>query len=290
MKSLMIEVAPQVFTDVYFAAQGPKLFVWHNGTPSARPLSPTMLEVFAKHGFSVASPLRPGYGDSSYQPARSFEADAANTAKVVSELGFERYITCGYSGGGPRALADLAFNDSAVAGIIVAGTAPYFDSEVDWLAGADPSEIEAFTALIEHGEEARPNFEKWLPDLKAFNLQTFLAQNEGDAPLIAWTETPDAQFRFNQPSKTFDQGVTGWMLDEIALARPWGFDPSVISKPTFIWTGDRDKNVDAMCSRWMHDKIAGSKLTVLPGFEHTRIWSVETLEQMLAQLNENLVF
>lgn len=287
---MQIETAPGLVTETYFIEQGPKLFVWHNGTPSARPLSPTMLELFASHGFSVAIPLRAGYGASTYQPPRSFEAEATGTATVVSKLGFERFVTCGYSGGGPRALADLAFNPAAIAGIVVAGVAPYFEPEVDWLAEGDPDELEMFRALVEHGEESRPNFEKWLDGMKSFNLETFREQNSSDQVLLDWTETPDAHFRFTQPGKTWDQGVSGWMLDEIALARPWGFDPSVITKPTYIWTGDQDKNVHPMCSRWMHDKIEGSVLNVLPGYEHTRIWSMETVSLMLDQLDSNLVF
>lgn len=283
MQTFMIEVSPGIFTEYYFADQGSDLFVWHNGTPSARGLSPELLAVFATKNYSVLIPLRPGYGRSSYQPARDFEADATNTAAIVQQLGWASFVTCGYSGGGPRALADLAYNPAARAGIVVAGVAPMFNPEVDWLAG-NPEEAQQARELSAAGEAALPNFEKYLPDMKSFTLEKFREQNATDQVLLDWSHTPDALHRFTQPGKTFDQGVTGWMLDEIALTRPWSFEPATITKPTHIWTGDQDKNVPAMCSKWLHEQIPGSTLTVLPGYEHTRIWSIETVTDMLEQL------
>jgi pimeloyl-ACP methyl ester carboxylesterase len=100
----------------------------------------------------------------------------------------------------------------------------------------------------------------------------------------AWANSPDAQFRFAQRHIAFETGAHGWMLDEYSVQIDFGFDVSTINKPLQIITGDADTNVDMSCSVWLHSKVKSSTLKIVPGFDHSRIFSLEIIDEALKNL------
>jgi len=40
-------------------------------------------------------------------------------------------------------------------------------------------------------------------------------------------------------------GVEGWVEDDLAFAKPWGFDLAAIAVPVHVWQGDLDRMVRA---------------------------------------------
>jgi pimeloyl-ACP methyl ester carboxylesterase len=280
METLLIETAPGVITQTYFHRGGDKLIVWHHGIPAPRPMSPQMLEVFSKHGYSVAAPVRQGYQKSTVVGPRPVADDTQVTKAVVEHLGFNEFITIGYSGGGPRAMADLALLDNCLAGIAFATLAPVDAPGFDPFANAPEEDTAMMAELREMKPELREMFEGW--------QEGFLSQDpmagfvDADEDTKAWLESADAKFRFAQKELAFESGIDGWMLDERSIVVPYGFDVRSITKPLMLITGDKDVNVDMSCSVWLNENIPSSELRVYQGMGHSRVFALDTIEDALA--------
>lgn len=282
MEKLLIETSPGVITQTYWHQGGDKLIVWHHGTPAPRPMSPQMLEVFSSHGYSVAAPVRQGYMQSTEVGPRPIGDDAKVTKAVVEQLGFSEFRTIGYSGGGPRALADLALVDSCVAGIAFAPMVPTNLPDFNPLANAPEEEVKVFDEVRRWEGNLEERFRAWQAE---FSAQDPLADyKDADDETKAWLDSPDAQFRFAQKDLAFESGVRGWMLDEYSMLVDYGFDISSITKPLHIITGDKDVNVDMSCSVWLNQTVAGSKLRIYEGYGHSRIFNIDTIDTALREL------
>jgi pimeloyl-ACP methyl ester carboxylesterase len=279
MEKLLIETAPGVLSQTYWHDGGDKLIVWHHGTPAPRPMSPQMLEVFSKHGYSVAAPVRQGYMQSTAVGPRPIRDDAQVSKAVVNHLGFKEFRTIGYSGGGPRALADLALLENCLAGIAFAPMVPTNLPDFNPFEKTPAEEL----AVFEEVKRWEPNLEeRFLAWQKEYSAEDPLsAYKDADEETRAWLESPDAQFRFKQRDLAFETGVTGWMLDEYSMLVDYGFDVSEISKPLQIITGDQDVNVDMSCSVWLNEKIDGSELKVYQGYGHSRIFNIDVIDEAL---------
>jgi hypothetical protein len=58
-------------------------------------------------------------------------------------------------------------------------------------------------------------------------------------------------------------GQDGWVDDDIALARPWGFEMSSITVPVSIWYGSHDTRVPRAHTDWLLAHIPTAR-----GYEH----------------------
>lgn len=282
MEILKIETAPGVFTQTYWHKGGDKLVLWHHGTPAPRPMSPYMLEVFTKHGYSVAAPVRQGYAGSTVVGPRPIAEDAKVTEAVVNHLGFDEFVSIGYSGGGPRCLADLALVANCVSGIAFAPMVPTNLEEFNPLANAPEEEQKVFEIVRAWAPDLKERFLKWKDEFLSEDPMAALANADDD--LKAWMESPDAKFRFAQREIAFESGVEGWMLDEYSMLTPYGFDVGTIAKPLQIISGDKDVNVDVSASIWLNGKVKGSELVIYPGFGHSRVFALDTIDAALAKL------
>jgi len=63
-------------------------------------------------------------------------------------------------------------------------------------------------------------------------------------------------------------GFTGWIDDDLAFVRDFGFDLHRIQKPVVIWQGDDDYMVPKAHSEWLAKHIPGSQLRFVPGHGH----------------------
>lgn len=281
METLLIETAPGVINQTYFHRGGDKLIIWHHGIPAPRPMSPEMLALFTSFGYSVAAPVRQGYLKSTVVGPRPVADDVTVTSAVVKHLGFAEFRTIGYSGGGPRALADLALLDNCLAGMAFATLAPIDAPGFDPFANAPEEDTAMMAELIEMKPELRKMFENWKDDFLAQDQMTALADADEETRL--WSQSADAQFRFAQKGLAFESGIDGWMLDERSIVVPYGFDVTSITKPLLLITGDKDVNVDMSCSVWLNENIANSELRIYQGMGHSRVFALDTIAEALAK-------
>ena len=282
MEKVLIETAPDVITQTYWHPGGDKLIIWHHGTPAPRPMSPQMLEVFSSHGYSVAAPVRQGYMQSTEVGRRPIADDAAVTKAVVEHLGFSEFRTIGYSGGGPRALADLALVDNCVSGIAFASMVPTTLPDINPFANAPEDELQVFEEVRRWEENLEERFVAWEKEFSAQDPRAAYA--DADEETKAWMDSPDAVFRLAQKDIWSESGVRGWMLDEYSMLVDYGFDIGSITKPLQVITGDKDVNVDMSCSVWLAQKVSGSALKVYEGYSHSRIFCIDIIDEALKDL------
>ncbi|MFD0639369.1 alpha/beta fold hydrolase [Catenulispora yoronensis] len=74
--------------------------MFHHGTPFAAVLFEPMVEAAARHGLRMVVHSRPGYAASSAQPGRTVASVVADVGELLAELGADRFLTVGWSGGG----------------------------------------------------------------------------------------------------------------------------------------------------------------------------------------------
>ena len=104
------------------------LLISHHGTPAAGPLDPALVGPARAHGLRVVELVRPGYGGSTRQPGRSIADVVPLVEALADHLDHDRFVTLGWSGGGPHALATAALLPGrCAAALSLAGVAP-FDS------------------------------------------------------------------------------------------------------------------------------------------------------------------
>ena len=113
--------------------------VLHEGTPIGLVLYPPTVQAARIRGLRVVLAARPGYEGSTPRPGRRVVDVAVDTAAVLDELGADTFVTAGWSGGGPHALAcAAALPGRCLAAASIAGVAPHAAKGLDWLAGMGP--------------------------------------------------------------------------------------------------------------------------------------------------------
>ena len=132
--------------------------VLHNGTPAGLVAAPAIAAVAAERGMRLVLYARPGYESSTPDPGRRVSAAAADLAAVLDGLGAGQFVTVGWSGGGPHALACAALLPGrCLAAATMAGVAPNHAEGLDWVAGMGAENVAEFSAA-QAGAEALTSF------------------------------------------------------------------------------------------------------------------------------------
>ena len=122
--------------DYLIEGDGSALLVYHHGTPAAGPVSQELTAAAAAHDFTVVELVRPGYGESTRQPGRTVADVVPLVEALADHLGHDRFVTMGWSGGGPHAIATASLlPHRCAAALSLASVAPYGQSDLDVLAG-----------------------------------------------------------------------------------------------------------------------------------------------------------
>src|SRR5919206_1442041 len=110
--------------------------LFHGGSPSSVAEYGAVDAAFRDARLRHITYSRPGYGASTPRPAAgSYADDVAESRTILDHLGVGDFLTAGWSGGGPRALACAALlPDRCRAAASIAGVAPYHAEGLDWFA------------------------------------------------------------------------------------------------------------------------------------------------------------
>jgi pimeloyl-ACP methyl ester carboxylesterase len=240
---------------------GPLPLLFHNGTPTAALPYPPLVDAVARHGSGVVTFSRPGYAGSSEQPGRSVASVAEDSAAVLDALGINAFVTIGWSGGGPHALACAALlSDRCHACASLAGVAPYRVDGFDWTAGMGEPNVEEFSAALA-GEAQLTEFLsagiEGLESLKADDVVDALGDLASDVDKAALTGA-FAEYVAEVFRRSASNGVAGWRDDDLAFTRDWGFDLSAITTPVSIWQGQQDRMVPFAHGEWLAAHIPGA--------------------------------
>lgn len=262
---------------VHYELSGPRrtggaALVFHHGQPGAALLWNHLVTEADRFGWSVVMVSRPGYAGSERKVGRNAADVAADITAVLDHLGVDRFVTAGWSGGGPHALACGALLPSRCRAIAtVAGVAPYDGvHDLDWTAGMGPENRAEFEALIagDRALEAR---------IKTFNEA--LANIQGDQLIEALgglISEPDrlilvgecAEFLAKWMRLSASSGHYGYWDDGQAFVSPWGFDLGQLNVPVTVWIAGQDLMVPPAHGRWLAENVSGATGIELPDEGH----------------------
>ncbi|MGB3370984.1 MAG: alpha/beta hydrolase [Rhodococcus sp. (in: high G+C Gram-positive bacteria)] len=248
--------------------------VYHHGTPQGAVPFPTLERAAAENGLRIISYSRPGYGASSPRPDGATKAkiadDAADTATVLDHLGVYDFLTIGWSGGGPRALACAALlPDRCLAAACCVGIAPADQYDGDIRDGMAEENVDEYTAVFD-GVDA---LEAFLDIRKGFFGVTANQVAEGLgalAPPVDRAALTDelAEYLAASVNAAGRQGIVGWRDDDLTHTRPWGFDLKAIRVPVSIWQGRLDTMVPFAHAEWLAANVAGTEAHLIEGEGH----------------------
>jgi pimeloyl-ACP methyl ester carboxylesterase len=259
---------------------GAPVLLTHHGTPGGRVLYPPLVEAATRHGLRTVAYARPGYGASTPHPGRSIADAAADSAALLDRLGVDTFLTLGWSGGGPHALACatlLAGRCRAAAS--VAGVAPYDATGLVWLDGMGQGNVDEFGVAVA-GEAPLTEFltkaAEQLVDARAASA----AGVERESPdvmddLLSDVDRERIAAGFDRYlAESFEaalaNGIAGWRDDDLAFVRPWGFRPGT-PVPVAIWQGDQDLMVPLAHGRWLTRALPDASPHLLPGAGHISV-------------------
>jgi pimeloyl-ACP methyl ester carboxylesterase len=236
--------------------------VFHFGTPNAPDEFPWLFDAVDARGWQVVTYARPGYADSSRHEGRSVADAAADVTAILDDFGLGRFVTLGWSGGGPHALACAALlADRCDAAASLAGVAPYDAAGLDFLAGMGQENIDEFGAAVRSRAELEALLDEWVP---AFSQVTGERINESLGGLVDEVDraalTGDfADVMAGLIRRALSTGGAGWLDDDLAFVKPWGFDLGAIAVPVSIWQGAHDRMVPFAHGEWLAAAIPGAR-------------------------------
>lgn len=257
--------------------------VWHSGTPNGAALDEAQTAAAAAQGLRVVALSRPGYGASTRQPGRSVADVAADTAAVLDRLGAGAFVTAGASGGGPHALACAALlPDRCRAAATVAGVAPYEAAGLDFLAGMGEENVGEFGAALQGEAVLRPLLEAWSADMATITGPEVAEALGGLVPPVDVAALTGAYADWLARALR-NAGADGWIDDDLAFIRPWGFDLAALTVPVTVWQGDQDLMVPFAHGQWLAANVPGATARLLDGHGHLSLVA-DHLPAILADL------
>lgn len=247
------------------------LLIFHHGSPGAAVPYEPFDRAATERGIRLVTMSRAGFGASSRQPGRSVSDAASDAAALADHLGVERFLTAGWSGGGPHALACAALlPDRVRAAATIAGVAPYDAEGLDWTAAmGEDNQIEYPTAARDP-DELLHWMEPHVKDLRVVepgdivaDLRSIISEvDEGalDGPLGALLA--------ESFHRAFAEGPWGWYDDDLAFVRWWGFDVGAIRVPVSIWQGRHDLMVPFSHGEWLVAHVPTARSRLRPDHGH----------------------
>ena len=244
-------------------AGSPLLF--HVGTPMAARHFLPLDEAATRHGLRLVCYSRPGYGSSTPRPSAATSTmvdDAQDALALLDALSQERFVTAGWSGGGPRALACAAVLEGrCAAAASLAGPAPYDALGLDFTAGMGEDNARDFELCVRDPDRFRAESERdahkyaaLTGEVMASRLDSLLSAVDAEALTTELADWLATSFR-----EGYRQGACGAVADNLQLVRPWGFDLGAISVPVAVWHGREDHFVPISHGRWLATAIPSAR-------------------------------
>ena len=233
---------------------------WHHGTPNIGAPPRPLFAAAARLGIRWISYDRPGYGGSTPLPDRDLASAAAHVSAIADALGIDRFAVVGHSGGGSHALACGALLPGRVVGVVsVAGLAPFRAEGLDWFADMAVSGVASLRAAA-RGRAAKERHEASGAEYDPEFTPADLAALSGE-----WSWLGDVV------GPAVEAGPGGLIDDDLAYVAPWGADPALVTAPTLLLHGGRDRVVPPSHGEWLADRCPPAELRLLPDDGHISV-------------------
>ncbi|HEX4189927.1 MAG TPA: alpha/beta fold hydrolase [Marmoricola sp.] len=267
----------------------PDGFPWlfHTGTPSAAAPSALVDQQARDAGLRLITYSRPGYGSSTRRPwpYPRVADDLADSVRILDTLEVDDFVTLGWSGGGPRALACAALlSRRCRAAATLAGVAPADAPDLDFTAGMGPENVAEFAAASAGVKVYDAFLTDQIAGLAALSGDEVAGELGGlvtpvdvDAITGEFADWLAASFR-----RSVAQGTIGWREDGLAIMTNWGFDLTETRVPVAIWQGRQDAMVPFSHGEWLAEHVPGARAHLFEDEGHISL--VGRLPEILADL------
>ena len=257
--------------------------VFHHGTPGGAEFYPPMVAAAVRRGLQLVIYARPGYGGSSPAPGRQVADAAADVAAILDELGEQHFVSLGWSGGGPHALACARLlPERCIAAATMAGVAPHDADGLDWLAGMGDDNLVEFAAAV--GGEAE--LTKLLTEAAQLLRQLTAAELvDGLGDLVSAADTAVlhgelADYLLASFHSGLRPGIDGWRDDDLAFVRDWGLRLDG-GAPVAVWQGDQDRMVPLAHGTWLAAHLPAARTHIMPGVGHLSLPIDDVVDDLL---------
>jgi pimeloyl-ACP methyl ester carboxylesterase len=260
------------------------LLVYYHGTPLSGLVPSLWAHVAWEEAVRLVSFDRAGYGGSDRHPGRRIADVVGDTEAVADSLGAERFFVFGESGGGPYALGCAALLPARViAAASMSGLAPFDADGLDFMAGMGQDNVDELNAALAGEDSLRTYLSEQREVLLGTTSQTMHGVVESLlSPVDKAVLTGDlVEWIHAATMRGLEPGYDGWLDDDAATIRPWGFDLSKNHVPVLIRAGEQDRFVPYAHAQWLVDNIPEASnalsaddghLTLLIDFQHTVRW------------------
>jgi pimeloyl-ACP methyl ester carboxylesterase len=229
-------------------------------------------EIWARFGLRRFSFDRPGYGESTRLPGRSVAGVVPDVVAIADAFGLERFAVSGGSGGGPHVLACAALIPDRVIRCLASVSIAPFDAEgIDFTGGMNEGNVHEFGAA-EQGEAAlravlEPERATMIERLTS-GRSDFMGDEyevpEADRVEMAKYQRVAAAHILTAVAP----GIDGWVDDDLAFVKPWGFDVASCRVPVVLAYGRLDQLVPAPHGDWLAAHVPGAVTWVDDGTGH----------------------
>lgn len=243
--------------------------VWHHGTPGCSLQFRHRRSEAHTRGLRYVTYTRAGALGSTRNPGRAVADIAADIEIVLDAVGADRCLVGGNSGGGPHALATGALLPARVAAVLAVCCVKPYVGQPDFLDGMGQDNIDEFTRALEGEPVLRPYLlsqRDGILDTDAEGIITNLATllPEVDRHLVRSESGVDIINGLQGGVQLID----GWLDDDLAFVRDWGFDPTAMTVPSYLWQGSADLMVPFHHAEWLTSHIPGVSAHLLDGEGH----------------------
>ncbi|WP_276971687.1 alpha/beta fold hydrolase [Ferrimicrobium acidiphilum] len=265
----------------------------HHGTPGAGVPMNYELANAAELGVRLIFPTRPGYASSSRDPGRSVASVASDIKELLDYLEIATCACYGTSGGGPHALACGALlPDRVVAVASLSGVGAYGQDDLEFFEGMGDDNLDEFGLALQGADDLSQYLNQAREAMVAADVDSIVATM---ATLLTPVDVAAIRHLGKEIVDDFDHalsnGIDGWLDDDLAFVKPWGFELDAMTTPVQIWQGDQDLMVPVQHSSWLANHIHSSELLRLPDEGHLSTPlhnSTKILSWLKGHLRDNL--
>ena len=254
--------------------------IFHHGTPSCANIWKPWVEHFEKLGIRSIAYSRAGYYTSDRKVGRDIVSVNSDIAEVLDHFSIDSFVAVGWSGGGPHALAST-LDPRCKSAVVLAGVGMYDQPDLDFLAGMGEENLDEFG----HALKGEAELSKWM-EANASAYKTITGEELRNSVGTLYSESDIITMQRKDYSdglaevyrRSLEVSYSGWIDDDIAFAKDWGFTLDQVKVPVAIFQGDEDLMVPGSHGRWLHNHLPHSTLRMLKGQGHLSFFSASQAE------------
>ena len=257
------------------AGNGETAIIFHHGTPSCAFIWKPWVEHFEELGIKSIAYSRAGYYKSDRKVGRDIVSVNSDISEVLDHFSVDSFVAVGWSGGGPHALAST-LDPRCKSAVVLAGVGMYDQPDLDFLAGMGEENVDEFG----HALKGETELSKWM-DANAKNLKTITGEELRTSISTLFSKSDIITMQRKDYSDglaeafrlSLEVSYSGWIDDDLAFTKDWGFTLDQVKIPVAIFQGDEDLMVPGAHGRWLHERLQNSTLRMLKGEGHLSFFS-----------------